>query len=136
MDKNSYLSIPEQVSELVKIEPSTPFVMPNMVKYEALLPVTGMTAKESYKEYMKQATPFFLKANAEIVFYGSSKHMFIGPKEDIIWNDVLIVKSNSVSDLMPMIMGEVYPSNLREQALNDSRLIQCAPNQKKKLTKN
>jgi hypothetical protein len=131
MDKHSYLNMnPEQVSEFAKSESKDSVVMLNMVKYKALVPETGMTGKESYKEYMRQATPFFLKANAEIVFYGSPKHVLIGPEADTLWDDVLIVKYNSVSDFMTMIMAKGYPSGLREQSLEDSRLIHCTPNQK------
>ena len=132
MDKQYHLKMnPGQVSDFAKSESSNPVVMLNMVKYKAFVPETGMTGKESYTEYMRQATPFFLKANAEIVFYGSPKHMLIGPEEDTLWDDVLIVKYNSVSDFMSMIMAKGYPSHLREQALEDSRLIHCTLNQKK-----
>ena len=100
----------EQVSDFANNQSKDSVVMLNMVKYKALVPETGMTGKESYKEYMRQATPFFLKANAEIVFYGSPKHMLIGPEEDTLWDDVLIVKYNSVTDFMSMIMDKGYPS--------------------------
>jgi hypothetical protein len=121
---------PGQVSDFENSASKDSVVMLNMVKYKALVPETGMTGKESYTEYMRQAKPFFVKVNAEIVFYGSPKHMLIGPEEDTLWDDVLIIKYNSVSDFMNMIMADGYPSQLREQALEDSRLIHCAPNQK------
>lgn len=131
MDKQYHLNMnPGQVSDFANSASENPVVMLNMVKYKALVPETGMTGKESYKEYMRQATPFFLKANAEIVFYGSPKHTLIGPEDDTLWDDVLIVKYNSVSDFMTMIMAKGYPSDLREQALEDSRLIHCTPNEK------
>lgn len=121
----------EQVSDFANNQSKDSVVMLNMVKYKAVVPETGMTGKESYKVYMRQATPFFLKVNAEIVFYGSPKHMLIGPEDYTLWDDVLIVKYNSVTDFMSMIMDKGYPSNLRAQALEDSRLIHCTPNQKK-----
>lgn len=132
MDEQYYLKMnPGQVSEFANNASENPVIMLNMVKYKTLVPETGMTGKESYTEYMRQAKPFFIKANAEIVFYGSPKHMLIGPEDESLWNDVLIVKYNSVSDFMKMIMADGYPSELREQALEDSRLIHCTPNQKK-----
>jgi hypothetical protein len=131
MEEQYHLNMnPGQVSDFVNSASDNPVVMLNMVKYKALVPETGITGKESYTEYMRQATPFFLKANAEIVFYGSPKHMLIGPEEDTLWDDVLIVKYNSVSDFMTMITAEGYPSDLREQALTDSRLIHCTSNHK------
>ena len=118
MDEQYYLNMnPEQVSDFINNASENPFVMLNMVKYKADVPETGMTGKESYKEYMRQTTPFFLKANAEIVFYGSPKHMLIGPEDDTLWDDVLIVKYNSVDDFITMIKAEGYPSHLRAQAL-------------------
>lgn len=131
MDEQYYLNMnPNQVSDFAKGQSKDAVVMLNMVKYKALVPETGKTGKESYTEYMRQATPFFLNANAEIVFYGSPKHMLIGPEDESLWDDVLIIKYNSVSDFMTMIMAKGYPSHLREQALEDSRLIHCTPNQK------
>ena len=129
MEKQSYLNMnPKQLSEFAKSETNTPVVMLNMIKYKAHVTETGKSGKESYSDYMKQATPFFLKANAEIVFYGSPKHMLIGPEEDTLWDDVLIVKYHSVADFMTMIMAKGYPAELRAQALSDSRLIHCTPN--------
>ena len=132
MGEQHYVNInSEQLSDFAHSEYKEPVVMLNMIKYKDVVPETGMTGKETYKEYMRQATPFFFKANAEIVFYGSPKHMLIGPEDDSLWDDVLIVKYNSVTDFMNMIMDKGYPSNLRAHALTDSRLIHCAPNQKK-----
>ena len=131
MDKQHHLKInPGQVSDFANSASENPVFMLNMVKYKALVPETGMTGKESYTEYMRQATPFFLKANAEIVFYGSPQHMLIGPEDDTLWDDVLIIKYNTVADFMTMIMAKGYPSQLREQALEDSRLIHCTSHQK------
>ena len=113
MDEQTYLNInPEQISDFAKTAPGRPVVMLNLVKYKMLVPETGITGKESYKEYMRKATPFFQKVNAEVLFYGSPKHM----------------KYNSVSDFMNMVKAEGYPAHLRAQALEDSRLIHCTPN--------
>ncbi len=129
MDKQSYLNInPDQVSDFAKKASDLPVVMLNLVKYKALVPESGMTGKEAYKEYMRKAMPFFQKANAEVLFYGSPKHMLIGPEDESLWDDVLLVKYNAVSDFMTMVKAEGYPAYLRAQALEDSRLIHCEPN--------
>ncbi|TLP70675.1 hypothetical protein [Maribacter sp. ACAM166] len=131
MDKQYHLNMnPDQVSDFAKSISQNPVVMLNMVKYKALVPETGIKGKESSSEYMRQSTPFIVKANTEIVYYGSLKHLLIGSEEYTLWDDVLIVKYNSVSDFMSMLMAKGYPSNLREQALVNSRLIHCTPNQK------
>lgn len=127
MGKQKYLNInPEQVSDFAKNSSAKPVVMLNLVKYKNAVQETGMTGKESYKEYMRQATPFFQKANAVVLFYGSPKHMLIGPENEELWDDVLLVKYNSVADFMNMVKAEGYPSHLRAQALSDSRLIHCS----------
>lgn len=132
MAKQLYVNInPGQVAELANTASHGPVVMLNLVRYKAVVPETGRTGKESYREYMRQATPFFLKANAEILFYGSPKHMIIGPEDDALWDDVLLVKYETVSDFMNMVTAIGYPSQLRAQALEDSRLIHCAPHQNK-----
>lgn len=129
MDKRTHLHInPKQLSDFERSSPESPVVMLNLIKYKNVVADTGKTGKESYKEYMRQATPFFAKANAEVLFYGSPKHMLIGPEDETLWSDVLIVKYNCVSDFMNMIKAEGYPSRLRELALEDSRLIHCAAN--------
>ncbi|MGB3149876.1 MAG: hypothetical protein WBB27_04370 [Maribacter sp.] len=129
MDEQTYLNInPEQISDFAKTAPGRPVVMLNLVKYKMLVPETGITGKEAYKEYMRKATPFFQKVNAEVLFYGSPKHMLIGPEEESLWDDVLLVKYNAVSDFMKMVKTEGYPAHLRAQALEDSRLIHCTPN--------
>jgi uncharacterized protein (DUF1330 family) len=129
MGSEAYLKInPDQVSDFDESAPDRPVVMLNLVKYKALVPDKGITGKEAYKEYMRQAMPFFKKAKAEVLFYGTPKHMLIGPVEEELWDDVLLVKYESVSDFMKMVKTKGYPSQLRAAALDDSRLIHCAPN--------
>ncbi len=126
MERQSYITINTgEFADLAKSKIKGPLFMLNLVKYKINVPETGLSGKESYKEYMRQATPFFLKANAAVLFYGSPEHMLIGPEEGREWDDVLLVKYNSVSDFMTMITTEGYPAQLRQQALVDSRLMHC-----------
>lgn len=126
MNKQSYVDInPEQLSAFSKSPTEGPLFMLNLIKYKNIVPETGRSGKESYKEYMRQATPFFLKANADVLFYGSPMHLLIGPEDETLWDDVLLVKYNSVNDFMAMIKTKGYPAQLRNQALTDSRLIHC-----------
>ena len=62
MGEQHYINMnTEQVSDFANNQSKDSVVMLNMVKYKAVVPETGMTGKESYKEYMRQATPFFFK---------------------------------------------------------------------------
>lgn len=126
MERQYYISIEEEkLAEFAKSKIKGPLFMLNLVKYKISVPETGLSGKESYQEYMRQATPFFLKAKAAVLFFGTPMHMLIGPEDGREWDDVLLVKYNSVSDFMTMITTKGYPVHLRAQALIDSRLMHC-----------
>lgn len=103
-------------------------VMWNLLRYKEKVEETGETGKEAYNTYLNAAKPFFEKVEAEILFFGTPKHMLIGPAQESLWDAIIIVKYGSFSDFMNMAMAEGYPSHLRERALLDSRLIHCKPN--------
>lgn len=84
-----------------------------------------MTGEASYKQYMKAATPFFEKIDAEIIFFGRPLLMLIGPEDETLWDDMLLVKYKNQSEFFKMTRAEGYPTKLREQSLQDSRLIYC-----------
>ncbi len=126
MEEQAYLEInQEQLKAFLKAPADKAVVMLNLLKYKDLVPETGLSGKESYANYMRQATPFFQKANAKVLFFGSPKHMLIGPEEEELWDDVLLVKYETIGDFMGMVKAEGYPSHLRAQALGNSRLIHC-----------
>lgn len=126
MGKPSFLEInPEQFKAFVQLPMDTPVVMLNLLKFKDMVPETGLSGAESYKEYMRQATPFFAKAGAEVLFMGKPQTMLIGPEDEYLWDKVLLVKYNTIAGFLGMVQAEGYPSHLREQALNDSRLIHC-----------
>ena len=126
MKKQSFLEInPEQFKQFVKLPMDTPVLMLNLLKFKDLVPETGLTGEASYKEYMKQATPFFTKANAEVIFMGKPQTMLIGPEDTDLWDKVLLIKYNTIADFLGMVQVKGYPAHLRAQALKDSRLIHC-----------
>jgi hypothetical protein len=102
-----------------------PVIMLNLLRYKDKIEETGETGKEAYSTYLNAASPFFKKVKAEVLFFGTPKHMLIGPADEELWDAVIIVKYNSFSDFMAMAKAEGYPSHLRERALLDSRLINC-----------
>ncbi|MBU2945276.1 DUF1330 domain-containing protein [Zobellia uliginosa] len=127
MKKRCYLEINEkEFSAFVKLPKDNSVVMLNLLKFKERVSETGLSGADSYKEYMKKATPFFIKAEADILFMGKESTMLIGPGNEGLWDKILLIKYNSISHFLEMIQSEGYPSHLRKQALEDSRLIHCS----------
>lgn len=126
METQSHLEInPEQFKAFVQLPMDTTVVMLNLLKFKDMVPETGLSGAESYKEYMRQATPFFAKAGAEVLYMGKPKTLLIGPENEDLWDKVLLVKYNTIAGFLGMVQAEGYPSHLRAKALEDSRLIYC-----------
>jgi len=129
MANEAYVDInQEQFKMFMQLPKDEAVVMLNYLKFKDTVAETGLSGRASYKEYMRQATPFFNKANATVLFWGRPKHMLIGPEEGALWDEVLLVRYESVTDFFAMVKAEGYPSHLRKQALEDSRLIHCKSN--------
>ncbi|QCX00876.1 DUF1330 domain-containing protein [Aggregatimonas sangjinii] len=126
MNENSYLEINiEQFNAFKQLPVNTPVVMLNLLKFKDVVTETGLSGEASYKEYMRQAAPFFAKANGEVLFLGKPRAMLIGPEDEYLWDKVLLIRYNTIVDFLAMVQAEGYPSHLRKQALEDSRLIHC-----------
>jgi len=126
MELKSHIEInPEQFKAFAQLPMDTSVAMLNLLKFKDHVPETGLTGAESYKGYMKAATPFFAKANAEVLYMGQPKSTLIGPEGENLWDKILLVKYNTIADFLGMVQAEGYPSHLRAQALEDSRLIYC-----------
>lgn len=126
MESTTYLNVnPAEVQAFAGLPADEPVVMLNLVKYKDFVEETGLSGEQSYQQYMEKASPYFMKANAEILFFGKPVSMLIGPLDEQLWDDVLIVKYNKPMDFLGMVQAEGYPAELRAQALHDSRLIHC-----------
>ena len=126
MEEKSHLEInTEQLKAFAQLPMDKSVVMLNLLKFKETVIETGLTGAESYKNYMKAAMPFFQKANAEILYMGKPQRILIGPADEDLWDKILLIKYNTVADFLGMVKAEGYPSHLRDQALLDSRLIQC-----------
>ncbi|UOY07151.1 hypothetical protein L0P88_01045 [Muricauda sp. SCSIO 64092] len=122
----SYLKAnPDEFQKFKNATANAPVVMLNLLRYKEIVMETGETGKEAYTAYLNAAAPFFKNVNAKVLFFGTPKHMLIGPTDEELWHAVLIVEYNAFSDFMGMAGAEGYPSHLRERALLDSRLIHC-----------
>jgi hypothetical protein len=126
MEVKKYLKVNRKKMEMLSALPEDEeLMMLNLLKYKVTLTETGLSGAASYRENMKAATPFFTRVQAEIVFFGEPESTLIGPEDEGLWDDVLIVKYKNPSSFFRMVQEERYPSELREQALLDSRLIYC-----------
>ena len=130
MDKKvgqqTYLKVNrDNMKALFELPDDQELMMMNFLRFKDAVTETGLSGEASYREYMKAATPFFKLAKAEVVFFGRPQSTLIGPEEEALWDDVLIVKYNTTSSFLKMVQEDQYPSELREQALLDSRLIYC-----------
>lgn len=115
----------EQLKAFSLLPAGKPVVMMNLLKFKDTVAETGLSGAESYKEYMKAAMPFFQKANAEILYLGKPQRTLIGPEVEVLWDKILLIKYKTPVDFLKMITAKGYPAHLRDQSLEDSRLIQC-----------
>jgi hypothetical protein len=115
----------EALQLLSNFDENAPVFMMNYLNYKDQVSVTGKTGKETYNEYMKAATPFFQKIEADIIFKGKPQAMIIGPSDEKLWDEVLIVKYANKNEFFKLMQFKEYPRELRASALEDSHLIFC-----------
>lgn len=99
--------------------------MLNYLNYKEKVNEAGKTGKETYADYLKAAVPFFKNLDAEIIFKGSPLATIIGPSDEFLWDEVLIVRYANKNEFMKLMAMKDYPRELRSSALSDSRLIFC-----------
>ena len=99
--------------------------MLNYLNYNEIVTETGKTGKETYADYLKAAVPFFKNLDGEIIFKGSPLATIIGPSDEFLWDEVLIVRYANKNEFMKLMAMKDYPRELRSSALSDSRLIFC-----------
>jgi uncharacterized protein (DUF1330 family) len=86
---------------------------------------SGKSGKETYKEYMKAALPFFQKINAAFIFKGKPVIAILGALEEKLWDEVLIVKYANKKEFFKLMEFKDDPRALRASVVSDSRLIFC-----------
>ena len=116
---------PEGLEILKGFSAKEPVFMLNYLNYKDIVSVTGKTGVETYKEYMVAAMPFFAHIEADIIFKGKPQAMILGPSDETMWDEVLIVKYANKNEFFKLTQMKDYPSQLRASALSDSRLIFC-----------
>jgi len=99
--------------------------MLNYLKFKDVVSATGKTGAETYAAYLRAAAPFFEHIDAEIIFKGKPVATILGPAEEELWDEVLIVKYATKYEFFKLTQAKGYPQELRASALSDSRLIFC-----------
>ena len=124
MATKTYLQLSqEQFKQLKDYPDNVPVKMLNLLKFKK--DVGGRSGASVYNDYLKAVEPFFLKSKASILFQGKPELCLIGPTEKE-WDKVLLVGYESKADFLKMVTSEGYPAEIREQALENSRLILCS----------
>jgi len=116
---------PDALKELANYPEDQPVHMLNLLKYKERDETSGKTGREIYTSYMAAALPFFQKVKANISFKGKPSLTVIGPQDEVLWDELLIVTYATKNEFFKLIQMEGYPGHIRKQALVDSRIICC-----------
>lgn len=86
------------------------------------------TGAEAYAAYGRDSAPVFARLGGRIVWRGSFEQMVIGPADER-WDRCFIAEYPSVAAFVEMIRDPAYREAVkhRQAAVEDSRLIRCAP---------
>ena len=114
---------PTQASgrDLILRNISGPVVMLNLLRFRVLVdysetpelaPIVEISSKESYQFYFKHTMPHLLKSGGEIIFLGKGRAFLVGPLNEQ-WNEVLLIKQNSVDDFMAFASNQEYLKGVR-----------------------
>lgn len=99
------------------------FQMINLLKFKEQVENTEMTGSQVYAQYLQAVMPFFKQSKAKIIYHGKPHFNIIGPDERLEWDKILIIEYASKQEFINMVTSEGYPEDLRNRALEDSRLI-------------
>lgn len=119
----------EQVQALVTSTDSAPFVMLNLLRFNAEADGIdeGVTGAEAYARYSVAAEPFLTGVGGRLLSAIQPQQSVIGPAESE-WDLVLLVEYPSRAKFIEMATNPEYLKihAHREAALADSRLVACA----------
>jgi len=123
---------PEQFRAFSELDQATPITMLNLLRFrEHAAPdsvAAGMSGRDAYAEYAKRVgelpTDIF-RGKPQIMLEGLMT--LIGPTDEE-WDEILIVRYDTISDFLLMATNEDYlvVSEWRTAALADSRLVAFA----------
>lgn len=86
------------------------------------------TGAEAYAAYGRESAPIFARLGGRIVWRGGFEQTVIGPSDER-WDHCFIAEYPSVAAFVEMIRDPAYREAVkhRQAAVEDSRLIRCAP---------
>ncbi len=115
----SYLSpSPQQLEQLSTLDPQASVTMLNLLKFKA----DG--GRQTYQRYGEAAAPFLQRSGAQIRYLGDVAATVIGTDE---WDEVILVEYPTLQAFFDMTGDPDYPSQIRADALEDSRLYCTQP---------
>jgi uncharacterized protein (DUF1330 family) len=113
-----------------------PIQMINLLRFKnkAEYPADHACARErlsgegAYQRYMAGTAPHIAAVGARVLWAGAPNLVLIGPPEEI-WHLAFIVEYPSVAAMLSMLSNQDYLQVAvhRTAAVEDSRLIRCAP---------
>jgi|GEM_PF-1358666 len=112
----------EQIKALATLPHLGTIVMINLLKFKETMEGESLSGKELYQEYAKQAAPFIQKSNGKVLWKGQFLGQVISPKEDVEWDEMLLVEYPTKEHFLEMIKSPEYPSQIRTKSIEDSRL--------------
>lgn len=86
------------------------------------------TGAEAYAAYGRESQPVFARVGGRIAWRGTFEFNLIGPEGER-WDEVFVVEYPSMDAFLEMLRDPVYREAMkhREAAVEDSRLVRCAP---------
>jgi len=119
-----------QLQELQSLPADEPVAMLNLLRFKerASAPDEGLSGREAYDRYGREAAPFLAKAGGRILNAVEARAVVIGPPEDE-WDVALLVEYPSAQAFLAMATdpGYLQVHVHRDAALADSRLIATRP---------
>ncbi len=115
----------EALEQLKAFPEDQPVFMLNYLNYKTEISPLGKSGEQIYADYLKAAAPFFEHIDADIIFKGKPLGIILGPSDESLWEEIMIVKYASKQEFFKLLQMKDYPRELRASALSDSRLIFC-----------
>ncbi len=118
-----------QLQHLHSLPSDEPVVMLNLLRFkeDASAPDEGMSGREAYERYGREAAPYLAKVGGRMLNGVVARHVVIGPEDE--WDMALLVEYPSAARFLEMASdpGYLEAHAHRDAALADSRLIATSP---------
>jgi uncharacterized protein (DUF1330 family) len=114
-----------------------PVVMLNLLRFRAtadyaaspaLAPPAPITGAQAYRRYLAHASPLIEARGGAMTFLGAGGAFVIGPADER-WDAVMLVRYPTTDAFFAFVTDPAYQAGVghRNAALEDSRLLPCAP---------